>query len=124
MKLALWNDDTVLTQNLDLKGCYYKISIQHATTNIYIKQTTINTTKDGIISVIHLSVNQKRITKLKSDVSNFTYLKITTVEPGTHESGVITNWKRKKEKISDDSRKRKHSESSPDNESGKSTRNQ
>ncbi|EFX62046.1 hypothetical protein DAPPUDRAFT_271149 [Daphnia pulex] len=99
MKLALWNYDTELTKNLDLKGCYYKISIQHATTNIYIHQTSINTTKGGIIE-------------------------ITKGEPGTHESGVITNWKRKKEKNSDDSRKRKHNESSANNESGKSTRNQ
>jgi hypothetical protein len=53
MKLALWNDDTELTKNLDLKGCYYKISIQHATTNIYIHQTSINTTKGGIIEVKH-----------------------------------------------------------------------
>jgi hypothetical protein len=28
-----------------------KISIQHATTNIYIQQTSINTTKGGIIEV-------------------------------------------------------------------------
>jgi hypothetical protein len=51
MKLALWNEDTELTKNLDLKGCYYKISIQDATINIYVQQTSINTTKAGTIEV-------------------------------------------------------------------------
>jgi hypothetical protein len=32
-------------------------------------------------------------------VSNFTYLKIKKGEPGTHESGVITNWKERKKKF-------------------------
>jgi hypothetical protein len=51
MKLALWNDDTEMTKSLDLKGFYYKISVKHATTNIYNQQISINTTKSGTIVV-------------------------------------------------------------------------
>lgn len=41
VKLTLWNEDIQLLKDLPIEKFYYKITIQEASTNIYLQETSV-----------------------------------------------------------------------------------
>lgn len=71
MKLTLWDEDTEILGDLDVKKHYYHMAVQEATTNVYLQEYCINTSKATIFKVhlFHYNVKNLHLINTRVDIT-------------------------------------------------------